>query len=199
MWFLTSFLPDWLVTYFVHIIFVVGLVSTFAASIVAKLPVISNYGRLVQPIGMILLALGIFLEGSWWNERGWQSKVADLEKKVAIAEQKSAEANTKIETKVVTKIQVIKENVNENKKAIGLYVHDSCQLSNAAIMLHDSASQNEVSGSAIGSVRGTSEVKVPELLATVTENYGTCYETIEKLKAWQDWYKTQKKIYEEVK
>ena len=94
---------------------------------------------------------------------------------------------------------MIKDTSNENKQAINKYVTDSCQLSNAAVMLHDSASQNEVPGSTISTVRGTSEVKVPELLTTVTENYGTCYEAIEKLKAWQDWYRTQKKIYEDVK
>jgi hypothetical protein len=148
---------------------------------------------------MLILAAGIFLEGTWWNERGWQARVKEFEQKVAIAEQKAKEANTKIETKVVTKIQVIKETTNENKAAIVKYVTDSCQLSNAAIMLHDSASQNEVSGSAISTVTGTSNVKVPELLTTVTENYGTCYETREKLKAWQDWYKTQKQIFEDVK
>jgi hypothetical protein len=199
MWFITSFLPDWFITYFVHIVLVVGLVTTFASSIVSKLPVISNYGRLVKPIGMVILALGIYLEGGLVTELSWRSKVAEFEEKVKVAEAKSAEANTKIETKVVTKIQVIKENTNENKAAISKYVTDTCQLSNAAVMLHDSASQNEVPGSTISTVRGTSEVKVPELLTTVTENYGACYEAIEKLKAWQDWYKTQKQIYEDVK
>jgi hypothetical protein len=199
MWFITSFLPDWFITYFVHIVLVVGLVITFASTIVSKLPVISNYGRLVKPIGIVILAFGIYLEGGLVTELSWRSKVAEFEEKVKIAEAKSAEANTKIETKVVTKIQVIKENTNENKAAITKYVTDTCQLSNAAVMLHDSASQNEVSGSAISTVRGTSEVKVPELLTTVTENYGACYEAIEKLKAWQDWYKTQKQIYEDVK
>jgi hypothetical protein len=199
MWFITSFLPDWFITYFVHIVLVVGLVTTFASSIVSKLPVISNYGRLVKPIGMVILALGIYLEGGLVTELSWRSKVAEFEEKVKVAEAKSAEANTKIETKVVTKIQVIKENTNENKAAISKYVTDTCQLSNAAVMLHDSASQNEVSGSAISTVRGTSEIKVPQLLTTVTENYGACYENSEKLKAWQEWYKTQKQIFEDVK
>jgi hypothetical protein len=183
----------------VHIVLVVGLVTTFASSIVSKLPVISNYGRLVKPIGMVILAFGIYLEGGLVTELSWRSKVAEFEEKVKVAEAKSAEANTKIETKVVTKIQVIKENTNENKAAITKYVTDTCQLSNAAVMLHDSASQNEVSGSAISTVRGTSEIKVPQLLTTVTENYGACYENSEKLKAWQEWYKTQKQIFEDVK
>jgi hypothetical protein len=199
MWFITSFLPDWFITYFVHIVLVVGLVTTFASSIVSKLPVISNYGRLVKPIGMVILALGIYLEGGLVTELAWRSKVAEFEEKVKVAEAKSAEANTKIETKVVTKIQVIKENTDENKAAISKYVTDTCQLSNAAVMLHDSASQNEVPGSAISTVRGTSEVKVPELLTVVTENYGVCHENSEKLKAWQEWYRTQKKIFEDVK
>jgi hypothetical protein len=199
MWFITSFLPDWFITYFVHIVLIVGLVTTFASSIVSKLPVISNYGRLVKPIGMVIFALGIYLEGGLVTELAWRSKVAEFEEKVKVAEAKSAEANTKIETKVVTKIQVIKENTDENKAAISKYVTDTCQLSNAAVMLHDSASQNEVPGSTISTVRGTSEVKVPELLTVVTENYGACYESIEKLKAWQEWYKTQKKIFEDVK
>ena len=199
MWFITSFLPDWFITYFVHIVLVVGLVTTFASTIVSKLPVISNYGRLVKPIGIVILAFGIYLEGGLVTELSWRSKVAEFEEKVKVAEAKSAEANTKIETKVVTKIQVIKENTNENKAAIVKYVTDTCQLSNAAVMLHDSASQNEVSGSAISTVRGTSEIKVPQLLTTVTENYGACYENSEKLKAWQEWYKTQKQIFEDVK
>jgi hypothetical protein len=199
MWFITSFLPDWFITYFVHIVLVVGLVTTFASTIVSKLPVISNYGRLVKPIGIVILAFGIYLEGGLVTELSWRSKVAEFEEKVKIAEAKSAEVNTKIETKVVTKIQVIKENTNENKAAIVKYVTDTCQLSNAAVMLHDSASQNEVSGSAISTVRGTSEIKVPQLLTTVTENYGACYENSEKLKAWQEWYKTQKQIFEDVK
>lgn len=199
MWFISSFLPDWFITYFVHIVLVVGLVLTFASTIVAKLPIISSYGKLIKPIGIVILLVAIYLEGGLTNELSWRAKVAEYEKQVEVAETKAKEANSKIETKVVTQIQVIKDNSNANKNAITQYVTDSCKLSNAAVMLHDSASQNEVPGSAISAARGTSEVKVPELLTTVTDNYGSCHEAIEKLKAWQDWYKTQKQIYEEVK
>lgn len=199
MWFISSFLPDWFITYFVHIVLVVGLVLTFASTIVAKLPIINSYGKLVKPIGIVILLVAIYLEGGLTNELSWRAKVAEYEKQVEVAETKAKEANSKIETKVVTQIQVIKDNSNANKNAITQYVTDSCKLSNAAVMLHDSASQNEVPGSAISAARGTSEVKVPELLTTVTDNYASCNEAIEKLKAWQDWYKTQKQIYEEVK
>ena len=50
-------------------------------------------------------------------------------------------------------------------------------------MLHDSASRNEVARGP-GSVDGTpSDIKASALLDTVVENYGSCNENIEKLKA----------------
>lgn len=199
MWILSSFIPDWFITYFVHIVLAIGAILTFASTIVSRIPFISLYANLVKPIGIVILAIGIYLEGGLVNELGWRAKVAEFEQKVKLAEAKSNEANVKIIEKVVTKIQVIKDTSNENKIAINKYVTDSCVLSNAAVMLHDSSSQNELPPSTISSIRGTSKVKVPELLTTVTENYASCYEIREKLKAWQDWYKTQKEIFEDVK
>jgi hypothetical protein len=65
--------------------------------------------------------------------------------------------------------------------------------------LHDSASRGEVARGA-GSTDGTtSNVKASELLEAVVDNYGTCHETAEKLRGWQEWYQTQKKIFESLK
>lgn len=144
MWLLTSLLPDWFITYFIHIVFVVGLVSTFAASVVAKLPFISNYGRLVQPIGMIILAIGIFLEGSWWNERGWQSKIAELQEKVKVAEQQSVEANTKLDTALKEKNKVVKEKqivIQEKIKEVQVKVNAECKVSPEAVQIHNEAAK----------------------------------------------------------
>ena len=41
-----------------------------------------------------------------------------------------------------------------------------------------------------------STVKASELLDTVVVNYGTYYEVAEKLKGWQDWYRSEKAIFE---
>jgi len=72
-------------------------------------------------------------------------------------------------------------------------------LSNAAIVLHDSASKNVVSPSTGAAVEGTSNVKASDLIRTVTDNYGTYYQVREQLLGWQEWYKEQKKVYEGVK
>jgi hypothetical protein len=65
-------------------------------------------------------------------------------------------------------------------------------------VLLNSASRNEVARGA-ESVDGTpSDIKASALLDTVVENYGICNENIEKLKAWQEWYRAQKQIFEGV-
>jgi hypothetical protein len=65
-------------------------------------------------------------------------------------------------------------------------------------VLLNSASRNEVARGA-ESVDGTpSDIKASALLDTVVENYGICNENIEKLKAWQEWYREQKQIFEGV-
>jgi hypothetical protein len=96
---------------------------------------------------MIVLALGLFLEGSWWNQRGWNEKIADLEQKIAVAETKSKETNLQIQTKVVEKIQLVKERVYENNQAIEAKrsaINAECKLSDDAWMLYNSATQNGV-------------------------------------------------------
>jgi hypothetical protein len=183
----------------IHGLLVISIIGTFASSIVSRIPFIGSYAHLVKAIATLGLIAAIFGEGYLFANRKWESAVKEYQDKVVAAEQKAKDANEKIKTVVVEKVKVIKDTTNENKTAINKYVTDECQLSNAAVLLHDSASQNAVPPSTISSTRGTSKVKVPELLTTVTDNYGTCYETREKLKAWQDWYKNQKDIFESVK
>lgn len=41
--------------------------------------------------------------------------------------------------------------------------------------------------------------ELSDLITNASDNYGKYYELDIKYKAWQDWYNTQKKIFEEVK
>ena len=41
--------------------------------------------------------------------------------------------------------------------------------------------------------------KLSDVLKVVTENYGSYYECQAKVDAWNDWYKTQKEIFDSVK
>lgn len=41
--------------------------------------------------------------------------------------------------------------------------------------------------------------ELSDILDNASENYGSYYELRERYLAWQDWYRQQKKIYEDVK
>ena len=159
--------------------------------------------RSVQIGGCLLIWASTWFIGGIENDNAWQLRVKDMEAKVVLAEAKSAVVNTEVITKTITKIKLVKETTDANVQYITKYVAKDldadCKLTNASIMLHNSASQNEVPRSSSIAASGPSEVKASELLSTVTENYGTYYEVVERLKGWQDWYWQQKKVFEELK
>jgi L-cysteine desulfidase len=72
------------------------------------IPFYGNYVKILQPVGIVLLVLGVWLRGGYDVEMSWRAKVAEAEARVAAAEQKSQETNTVIEQKIVEKTKVIK-------------------------------------------------------------------------------------------
>jgi hypothetical protein len=153
MWFiLLSFLPDWFVSYFVHIIFGAGVIGIIAGTFLSKVPFISQYGFLIKIVSNILFVVGLFLEGGLQTELAWREKVAELQAKIAVAQQQSKETNAKIEQKVAEKVKNIKDNVNANRQTIEnnrASINAECKLSDTAWLLYNSASQNAVAGSAV--------------------------------------------------
>jgi cell division septum initiation protein DivIVA len=147
---------------------------------------------------MILLVIGVWFEGTINSNESWKQKVSELEIKIANAAVISAEANLKIQENLNEKTEVITNKKNETIKEITKYVHNDCNISNVAISLHDSSSQNAFPESTLGTITGTSNVEMSELLNIITENYATYYEQTEKLKAWQEWYKKNKEIFDKV-
>jgi len=156
MWFFLSFLPDWFVTYFVHLIFGAGLVGIIAGAFLSKIPFISQYGVLIKIVSNILFVVGLFLEGGLQTELAWREKVAELQAKIVIAQQQSKETNAKIEQKVADKVKNIKDNVNANRQTIEnnrASINAECKLSDTAWLLYNSASQNAMAGSTINPTR----------------------------------------------
>jgi len=152
MWFLLSFVPDWFINYFVHIIFSVGVTGIIVGAFLSKVPFVNQYGVLIKIVSNILFVVGLFLEGGLQTELAWREKVADLQKKIEIAQQQSKETNAKIEQKVVEKVKNIKDNVNANRQTIEnnrASINAECKLSDTAWLLYNSASQNAVAGSTV--------------------------------------------------
>ena len=197
-----SLLPDSIFVMLTYVIFAAGLLLYIASKMVQWIPIMAQYRVPAELVGVLCLCAGAYFFGWRGNEEKWLTRIKELEQKVAIAESRSREVNTVIETKIVTKIKVIKETVYANKEIIrevaGAQLDSQCSLPQSSVVLLNSASRNEVARGP-ESVDGTpSDIKASALLDTVVENYGICNENIEKLKAWQEWYREQKQIFEGV-
>ena len=198
-----ALIPDSFFLWITYLLIAVGVGLYVASKLVTWIPLISQYKLPAELVGVVLLVVGSYLFGSYGTEMAWRERVRELEAKVKAAEEKSQQVNTVIETKIVEKIKVVKENVYVNREIIkevaGKQLDAQCTLPKSTISLHDSASRNEVPERAAATDGTPSGVEASRLLDTVVENYGACHENAEKLRMWQEWYKEQKKIFESVK
>jgi phenylpyruvate tautomerase PptA (4-oxalocrotonate tautomerase family) len=189
----------WLINYIpsviFHILLLISVVGILTSFFLGMVPFVSQYKTPIQIISILVLAFALYSEGSIANNEQWEAKVKEQEQKVALAEQKSADLNERLQEALNYKTSIIEGKKNEIIKEITQYVHDTCNLSNVAVVLHNSSAENTVPGSSIGTVTGTSDVEIVDLLKTITENYATYYELTEKLKTWQEWYKKNKEIF----
>jgi uncharacterized membrane protein len=102
--FILSILPDWVF----HAITIVGILGTVVGFVLGMIPVVKTYIIPIRVISILLLCLGLYLEGGLADNKVWEAKVKEVEAKLAVAEIKSAKENIKIVTKVITKTQVVK-------------------------------------------------------------------------------------------
>jgi hypothetical protein len=103
MW-IISFLPDWVF----HAITIAGILGTVVGFVLGTIPVVKRYIIPVRVISILLLSLGLYLEGGLADYKVWEARVKEVEAKLAEAEVKSAKENTKIVTKVITKTQIVR-------------------------------------------------------------------------------------------
>jgi hypothetical protein len=198
-----SLVPDSLFVWIYYIMLTLGVGLYIASKLIKWIPLMGQYKLPAELVGVVLLVVGAYFYGGHSVQSAWLARVAELEAKVKIAEEKSQQVNTVIETKIVEKIKIVKENVYVNREIIkevaGKQLDAQCTLPKSTVVLHDSASRNEVPERAAATDGTPSGVEASRLLDRVVENYGACHENAEKLRAWQEWYKEQKKIFESVK
>ena len=103
-----NFLPDTLFVMIAYLCWGAGFALYIASKLVKWIPMMSTYKLPAEVVGILAALFGAYLFGSHATNVMWQERVKEMEAKVAVAEAKSKETNTKIVTKLVTKTQVIK-------------------------------------------------------------------------------------------
>jgi hypothetical protein len=196
---LLQLIPDSIFVWITYALFLAGIVLYIASKLVTIIPFISRYKIAAELLGIAALVVAAYFYGGV----EYRQMIAELKSKVAVAEQQSRDANVALEKKTQEKVRVIKETVYVNKTIIketaGRQIDSQCVLPKSAVSLHDSASANQVSRGPESTDGTPSSVKASELLETVVDNYGACHENAEKLRAWQEWYRTQKQIHESIR
>ena len=104
MW-LLSLIPGW----FWHVMLGFTLITIAATYFLRMIPFMAANAIQLRFVATVLLILTVWMEGGLANEAKWQTRVQELEAKVAAAEKAAAEANGKIETVYVDRVKVVKE------------------------------------------------------------------------------------------
>ena len=130
----------------VHLIFLAGIVGTIAGFVLGFIPFVSKYKLPIQIISLLLLSLGVYLEGGLAEKAKWELRVKEMEAKVAEAQAKAAVVNTEIVEKIVTEKEYIKvkgakvvEYIDREVKVFDA----NCTVPEVAIKAHDMSASNE--------------------------------------------------------
>ena len=137
---------NWLPEFVVHLIFLAGVVGTIAGFVLGFIPFVSKYKLPIQIISLLLLSLGVYLEGGLAEKAKWELRVKEMEVKVAEAEAKSAIVNTEIVEKVVTEKQIVKVKGDKVIEYIDREVKvfdNTCTVPEIDIKAHNMAAKNE--------------------------------------------------------
>jgi hypothetical protein len=146
MW-IINLIPEVVLQWLINLMIVTGLVGLFSASIGRWIPIINNYTRWLKPVGIVLLCAGIFLKGGYATEMSWRAKVAELEAKVKVAEEKSKQANEELAKSLKDKKNKTKEVqvvIQERIREIEKKIDAECKVDQEAIDILNDAAKNKL-------------------------------------------------------
>jgi hypothetical protein len=147
MW-LMNFVPNWIF----HAILTAGFLGLLGSLVLTFIPFFKTYKLPVQVVSILLMVVGVWFEGAISNQEAWEARVKEVEAKVAAAEVKSAEANTKIVTKVVKQLELVRtrgddiiryvdREVATDKEVIKFV--ENCPIPKIIIETHNAAALNQ--------------------------------------------------------
>lgn len=137
MWIL-QWMPDWVF----HLILLVGLGGLGASFVLKFVPFVAQYKIPIQVAASILIVLGVYMEGAISNQAWWEARVAEAELRVKEAERLAAEANGKIEYKIVEKtkvVEVVNQKVQQQIKDLAIKMDQRCYVIPEVNGIHNDA------------------------------------------------------------
>jgi hypothetical protein len=143
MW-MMHLLPDSFLIFVINALLVTGLIGMVIGFIGGKLPFVGTYATIIKIVSIVLFCIGLYWKGGYSVEEDWRQRVAEMEAKIKIAEEKSKEVNTVIETKYKDRVKKITEtrNVIVEKIKINEKIIDAkCELDPVVISILNEAAK----------------------------------------------------------
>jgi hypothetical protein len=116
-----NLIPDHILSLIYWAIIAAGITGVLAGWLGKWIPFYGQYAKILKPIGVLLLVLGVWLRGGYDVEMRWRNQVADMQKKVDEAHAQAAAANRSITENVENKTVVIREKGKDIIKYVDRY------------------------------------------------------------------------------
>ena len=143
MW-MMHLLPESFLIFIINALLVTGLIGMVIGFIGGKIPFVGTYATIIKIVSIVLFCIGLYWKGGYSVEEDWRQRVAEMEAKIKIAEEKSKEVNTVIETKYKDRVKKVTEtrNVIVEKIKINEKIIDAkCELDPVVISILNEAAK----------------------------------------------------------
>ena len=135
----------WIPDFVFYLILLAGLAGIAASFVLKFIPFVAQYRLPILWASGIATAFGLYMAGAISNNNDWLARVSDLEKQVAVAEAKSAAANTELTSKIAQKDREIAQKQTELRNRIqksATAMDSQCTVSSDVIaILNDAATK----------------------------------------------------------
>ena len=143
MW-MMHLLPESFLIFIINALLVVGLIGMVIGFIGGKIPFVGTYATIIKIVSIVLFCIGLYWKGGYSVEEDWRQRVAEMEAKIKIAEEKSKEVNTVIETKYKDRVKKVTETKNiivEKIKVNEKIIDAKCELDPVVISILNEAAK----------------------------------------------------------
>lgn len=142
-------------------------------------------------LGALVIAVGGYgySKGAQSVRKDFYAYKAEMALQIAKRKAEQAQVTTNVTTKYVDRVTVVKEKSDAISQKAKSSVAGSCP---GSVRVYHDAAALQLPPAPRGADEGTTDAK--DLTATVTENYGTCHQVREQLKALQEWVRESAKL-----
>jgi len=173
----------------IHGVVLAGIVSLFIGKLIPSIALMQKEG--LKLLGILLLAGGLFLEGSVYTAAYIEPQLEQARAEVTAINKQAKVITKEVEIRYVERTKVIKEKGDEVIKYITINNDRDCSIHNSTVELWNSAAENRLPDPTRRSDESPSGIALSEADKVIIDNYNQYNLVAEQLRSLQDWVREQ--------